>query len=43
MRYMFLFVKICGSKYNFCDLVWLIENFGVISTLENTRTTEMNN
>ena len=36
-------VKSGGSKYNFCDLLWLTVNLGVISTLKNIRTTETDN
>ena len=36
-------MKSFGSKYNFCDLLWLTENLGVISMLENIRSTEMDN
>ena len=39
----FCCVKSCGSKYNFCELLWLTENLGVILTLKNIRSTEMDN
>ena len=39
----FCCVKCCGSKYNFCDSLWLTENLCVISMLENIKSTEMNN
>ena len=39
----FCYVKSCGSKYNFCDLLWLTENLGVISTIENIKSTGMDN
>ena len=39
----FCCVKSYGSKYNFCDLLWLTVNLGVISMVENIRSIEMDN